>query len=75
MPDSPLLRAGMLVTLYLLWAVIAGTVTIMLGFSIASLIADAVPVPRRYLTAGGITTLALAAAWLSPCIEVFRKPS
>lgn len=68
MPDSPLLRAGMLVSLHLLWATIAGTVTIILGFNIAALIADAVPVPRRYLAAGGITTLALAAARLGPCV-------
>lgn len=65
---SPFLRAGMLMSLYLLWATVAGVVAIMLGYGISSLIAGAVPVPRRYLTAGGITTLALVAAWLGPSV-------
>lgn len=65
-PGNPLLRAGMLMSLYLLWAAVAGIVAIILGYGIASLIASVVPVPRRYLAAGGITTLALAAAWLGP---------
>lgn len=64
--NNPLLRAGTLVSLHLLWAMIAGTVTIVFGFGIASLIANSVPVPRRYLAAGVITTLALGAAWLGP---------
>jgi hypothetical protein len=68
MPRTPVLRVGILVCLHFLWATVAGIVTIMLGWSIAWLIAGVVPVPRQYLTAGGITTLALAAAWLGPSV-------
>lgn len=68
MPGRQVFRAGMLVCLHLLWAAVAGIVTMVLGWSIASLIAGVVPAPRRYLVAGGITTLALAAAWLGPSV-------
>jgi hypothetical protein len=66
MPGSPLLHVGILALLHFLWAVVAGIASVILGFYIASLIGGAVPVPRPYLSAGGITTLALAAAWFGP---------
>lgn len=67
-PATLLLRLGILILLYFLWAAVAGFVAILLGWGIAWLVAGLVPVPRRYLTAGGITTLALIAAWLGPSV-------
>jgi hypothetical protein len=68
MPGSPTLRVGMRVALHLLWAIVAGVVTIVLGSGLVSLVVGIVPVPRRYLAAGGITTLALAVACLGPAV-------
>lgn len=68
MLHAPFVRTGLMVSLHLLWAAIAGLVTLILGWSIAAVLAGTVPIPRRYLSAGSITTLALVAACLGPSV-------
>jgi hypothetical protein len=61
-------RIGTALMLHLTWSVVAGFLALVIGWALASLVAGVVPVPRRYVVTGIMTTLAVAAGWATPMV-------